>query len=137
MYKKILVPMALEHGIGLHALDLANCLLSDGGEIIALHVYEAPHGSVSTYLDKDAIQAAFEATRTRLEDRVKDQPGVKPVLIMGHTGRSIIDYVDENGVDCVVMGSHKPGLTDYFLGSTASRVVSHAACAVHVVRPSG
>ena len=134
MYKKILVPMALDHGIGLHALKVANQLLSDGGEIVALHVYEAPHGSVSTYLDKDAIESAFDATRKRLEDRVKDQPGVTPVLIIGHTGRSIIDYVDENGVDCIVMGSHKPGLSDYFLGSTASRVVRHAACAVHVLR---
>ena len=134
MYSKILVSMALDHGIGLHALEVANLLLSDGGEITALHVYEAPHPSVNTYLDKNAVESAFEATRKRLEERVKDQAGVTPVLVMGHTGRSIIDYVDQNGIDCVVMGSHKPGLSDYFLGSTASRVVSHAACAVHVLR---
>ncbi len=39
-----------------------------------------------------------------------------------------------HAVDCIVIGSHKPGLSDYLLGSTAARVVRHAPCAVHVYR---
>ena len=37
-------------------------------------------------------------------------------------------------IECIVMGSHKPGFSDYLLGSTAARVVRHAPCAVHVYR---
>jgi universal stress protein F len=33
-----------------------------------------------------------------------------------------------------VIASHRPGIQDYFLGSTASRVVRHANCTVHVMR---
>jgi nucleotide-binding universal stress UspA family protein len=56
-------------------------------------------------------------------------------MLKGHIGRTIADYAAEAAVDCIVIGSHRPGLTDYFLGSTAARVVRHAPCAVHVLRP--
>lgn len=134
MYKTILVPMALDHGIGLTALKIARTLLAEGGRIIALHVYEAPSGSVAVYLDEETVRLAFESARTRLEERVVDQPEVSPVLLKGHTSRSIIDYASGNQIDCIVIGSHKPGLSDYLLGSTASRVVRHSPCAVHVLR---
>lgn len=134
MYSKILIPMALDHGIGKAAIEVARRLLSDDGEIIALHIYEAPHGSVSTFLDEDVVRSAFDAARTRLDERVADQPGVKPVILKGHTGRTITDYATEVAADCIVIGSHKPGLKDFLLGSTAARVVRHAPCAVHVLR---
>ena len=59
---------------------------------------------------------------------------VTPVVVDGHSARTILDYAEEHGVDCIVMASHRPDITDYFLGSTAARVVRHAACAVHVLR---
>ncbi|MCV2874303.1 universal stress protein [Defluviimonas sp. WL0050] len=134
MYKKILIPMALDHGIGISAIGVARQLLDEGGEMVALHVYEAPQGSVRTYLDDETVNSAFKAARARLEQRVADQKDVTPVILAGHTGRTIADYADEIGADCIVIGSHKPGLKDYFLGSTAARVVRHASCSVHVLR---
>lgn len=134
MYKNILIPMALDHGIGGTAMDVARKLLADGGTITALHIHEAPQGSVRAYLDEADVQAAFDKTKARLEDRVKDQPGVTAVTIKGHSGRSIIDYATDKGIDCIILGSHKPGLRDFLLGSTAARVVRHAPCAVHVLR---
>jgi len=134
MYKKILVPMALDHGIGPAALDVARQLLGDGGTIIALHVHEAPQGSVSAYLDETVVQEAFMRAKTMLHERVKDMPNVTALTIMGHSGRSIIDVATEKAVDCIVIGSHKPSLIDFLLGSTAARVVRHAPCAVHVLR---
>ncbi len=134
MYKNILVPMALDHGISEQTLDIAGALLSQGGHITALHVYEAPQGSVGAYLDEGVVQAAFERAQTRLEARVAGKPGVMPKVIKGHSGRSIVALAAEMGADCIVVGSHKPGLIDYLLGSTAARVVRHAPCAVHVVR---
>lgn len=134
MYSKILVPMALDHGIGPSALNVARTLLNEGGEIIALHVYEAPQGSVSAYLDEDVVKAAYAAAETRLKERVAGQAGVTAVIQKGHVGRSIIDHAASIGADCIVIGSHKPDLRDYLLGSTAARVVRHAHCAVHVLR---
>ncbi|MBT8411941.1 MAG: universal stress protein, partial [Octadecabacter sp.] len=44
------------------------------------------------------------------------------------------DFATDNSIDCIIMASHQPGLEDYFLGSTAARVVRHAKCSVHVIR---
>lgn len=134
MYSKILVPMALDHGISQQTMKVARALLRSGGEIIALHVHEAAQGSVSAFLDKDAVKAGVKAAKNRLAEKLVGQENVTGVLITGHSARSIIDYADASAVDCIVMGSHKPGLSDYFLGSTAARVVRHASCAVHVHR---
>ena len=57
-----------------------------------------------------------------------------PVLLNGHSGRTITDHARKIGADCIIVGSHKPGLSDFLLGSTAARVVRHAPCAVHVLR---
>lgn len=136
MYQKILVPMALDHDISPQTLEVARTLLSPGGEIVALHVYEAPEGSVRAYLDEELVKFGFEAAQTLMKDKLQGVEGVKPVIVAGHSARTIIDYATDNGVDCIVIGSHKPDLRDYFLGSTASRVVRHATCAVHVHRRS-
>ena len=134
MYKKILVPMALDHGVSAHTLDVARALTAGGGEIIAVHVYEAPQGSVNAYLSEDAQKEAVAHAKAELTAKTEHLDGVKAELVIGHTYRSIIDYAGEHGVDCIVMGSHKPGFSDYLLGSTAARVVRHAHCAVHVYR---
>lgn len=134
MYVKILVPMALDHGISTQTLAIANALCSPGGEIIALHVHEEPQGSVSSFLDAETVKAGRDAAKAKLTEKLENVPNVEPVLVVGHSSRTIIDYASSNGVDCIVIGSHKPGLRDYFLGSTAARVVRHAGCAVHVHR---
>lgn len=134
MYDKILVPMALDHGVSVHTLKIAHALLSEGGEVIALHVHEAPQGSVRAYLDDETIAAGYEKSRQEMSEKLADFPDVTPVLTSGHSARGIIDYANTNDVSCIIIGSHKPGLSDFFLGSTAARVVRHASCAVHVHR---
>ncbi|WP_108816746.1 universal stress protein [Loktanella sp. Alg231-35] len=134
MYKNIIVPMALDHGIADKTIEIARTLLSEGGQITALHVYEAPQGSVGAYIDEGVVQNAFDRAKAKLDDRVASMPGVTAVIVKGHSGRTIIDTATSLKADCIVLGSHKPGLIDYLLGSTAARVVQHAPCAVHVAR---
>ncbi|MCF2872427.1 universal stress protein [Octadecabacter sp. G9-8] len=134
MYKKILVPMALDHGVSPSTLDIARALTAGGGDVIALHVYEAPQGSVNAYLSEDAQKESVARARADLAAKTDHLEGVTAEMVIGHTYRSIIDYATDHGVDCIVMGSHKPGFSDYLLGSTAARVVRHAPCAVHVYR---
>ena len=136
MYHKILVPMALDHGLSPQTLAIATALKSDGGEIIALHVHEAVQGSVRTYIDNETIEAGIAQARKELEEKTSHVEGLRAETVTGHTARTIIDYATQHKIDCIVIGSHNPGLSDYFLGSTASRVVRHAPCAVHVYRSS-
>ncbi len=134
MYKKILVPMALDHGVSPQTLEISMALSGGDGEIIALHVYEAPQGSVQAFVNEDAKKEAMARAKAELISKTADLPGVTAEMVVGHTYRSIIDFATDHNVECIVMGSHKPGLSDYLLGSTAARVVRHAPCAVHVYR---
>jgi nucleotide-binding universal stress UspA family protein len=56
------------------------------------------------------------------------------VVKVGHASQGILDVADEKKADAIIIASHRPGLQDYFLGSTASRVVRHAQCSVVVIR---
>lgn len=134
MYKKILVPLALDHGISPQTLGAAKALLSEGGEIMALHVYEIPKGTVSTFLRQDAIEFGQDAAEKLLREKTNGIDGLQAEVIKGHAYRSIIEYADKGSFDCIVIGSHKPDVSDYLMGSTAAKVVRHAACAVHVHR---
>lgn len=134
MYKHILVPMALDHGIAETTMQIARTLLAEGGQITALHVHEAPNNSVGAYVDESVMKNAFDSAETEMNTRVADMDGVNAVTVQGHSGRTIVDTATSLKVDCIVLGSHKPGLIDYLLGSTAARVVQHAPCAVHVAR---
>ena len=56
----------------------------------------------------------------------------------GLANRGICDYAREHDVDLIVLGTHaRSGLTHFFLGSVAEKVVKHAPCAVIVVPPAG
>jgi len=134
MYNKIIVSLALEHGIAKQAFKVARSLRADGGQIVAVHVYEPLQGSVNAYVDEEAVAKALQGAKDALATRVADEPDVESMLIKGHSGRAITDYAEKIGADCIIVGSHKPGLIDYFLGSTAARIVRHAPCSVHVIR---
>ncbi|WP_299629564.1 universal stress protein [uncultured Tateyamaria sp.] len=136
MYSNILVPMALDHDISPQTLAVARALGAPGATITALHVHEEMQGSARAYVEQSAVQAGVDRAQALLADKVAGLEGVTPVLVQGHSARAIIDYAAAHGIDCIVVGSHKPGLSDYFLGSTAARVVRHAGCAVHVHRTS-
>lgn len=115
MYRKILVPMALDHGVSKGTLEIAKALSGGAGEIIALHVYEAPQESVRAYVDDEAKQEGLARARAELRSKTDHLSGVTAEMVIGHTYRSIIDYAATHSIDCIVMGSHKPGFSDYLL----------------------
>lgn len=137
MYKKILVPMALDHGLSPLTLKIAQTLCDDGGEIIALHVHEALQGSVNAYLDADVVQAGFDTAERELKAKVEAFDNVTPRIVRGHVARTIIDYANHENIDCIVIGAHKPGFGDLLMGSTTSRIARHVLCAVHIAPKGG
>ena len=75
-----------------------------------------------------------ETAKKGITDRIGKQKDAEAVVLRGHPGRAVTDYAEEIGADCIVAGSHKPGLTDIFIGSTAARIMQHAKCSVHILR---
>jgi len=53
---------------------------------------------------------------------------------MSSPSSEILRVAEEAGADLIVVGSHRPAMKDYLLGTNASRVVRHARCSVLVAR---
>jgi len=134
MYDKILVSLSLSHGYAEKALKLARALKSEGGKIIAVHVFEPIHSSVRLYVPDEEIEKVRQGAKEKLAKRVGEAKDVEIVMLTGHAGLSITEYAEKEGANCIIVGSHKPGLQDYLLGSTAARIIRHAQCSVHVLR---
>ncbi|PIE08046.1 MAG: universal stress protein [Rhodobacterales bacterium] len=135
MYRNILVPVAFETGRDtMQSIEIAERLIDKGGTITALHVIEEVPSYVAQYLPEGQLDTSIKEIETILHKRLNEHAEVVVKVIEGHAGHSIVDYASENGIDCIVIASHRPGLQDLVLGSTAARVVRHAPCAVHVVR---
>lgn len=137
MYQTILVAMALDHQVSKKTLAFAQTICPADGKIFALHVLEEPQGTANARLREDLLSQGEEQASVLFKDKLADFPNVTPILAHGHASRTIIETAAKHGADCIVMGSHKPGIADYFIGSTASRVVRHAPCSVHVYRGDG
>ncbi len=135
MYKNILVPIALDHDRDSNqSLKIAQVLADEGAKITALHVMEEIPSYVAQYLPQGQIEDNSHQLEERLQQELGDMPGVGVKVVSGHAGHAIVDYATHHDIDCIVVASHRPGLTDFFLGSTAARVVRHAPCCVHVSR---
>lgn len=135
MYSNILVPISFEKDRdAAGALEIAKAILADGGQITLIHVMEQVPSYAVTYLPREYISESRHAIKSELAEMAGALTNAKSVVIEGHSGRSILDYADTNGTDCIIIASHRPGMQDLFLGSTATQVVRHAKCAVHVIR---
>ena len=135
MYKNILVPIALDHARDTAAaMDIAHELRAPGGKITALHVMEALPSYVAQYLSAEQLNSRQSDTTASLAAEIGGVKDVRPVVVSGHSGRTIVEFATDHDIDLIVVASHRPGLQDYLLGSTAARVVRHAPCAVHVIR---
>lgn len=135
MYSHILIPVAFD---GEHpskpAEEIARTLSAPGAQITFLHVMEEIPAYAISYIPEAYDAETRKAIQADLDEKAKGVANGQGVLIEGHAGHSIVDWAGQHEVDLIIIASHRPGLTDYLLGSTASRVVRHAPCAVHVLR---
>lgn len=136
MYNNILVPVVFDHGERPAAsLRVAKELLNEGGKITLMTVMEEIPSYATTYLPEGLAQHHHKEAVDSLNEIANDVDApVEAVVIHGHAYSSILEYSKTHDTDCIVIASHKPGFEDYFLGSTAARVVRHAKCGVHILR---
>lgn len=133
MYNKILIATALNQGFNDRALKAAKSLISENGQIIAAHVIEPVNNVVQSFVTEEVKSKAYEKIKSDMAERCNDNT-IESEILHGHAGRQISKFAKEINADCIIIGSHKPGLEDFFLGSTSSRVVRYANCSVHVLR---
>jgi universal stress protein F len=135
MYNNILVPVLFDEGHDAQASYLvARALADEGAKFTVVHVREEIPSYITSITPSEVLEKTHHEIEKSLVQSAKALPGAVPMLTSGHAGRAIVDYASENNTECIVMASHKPGVEDLFLGSTAARVVRHAKCSVHVIR---
>ncbi len=133
MYNKILIASALDQGFSEQALDTAKLLISENGKIISAHVMEPVNNVVQSFVTEEVKSKTYDKVKSMMAERCNDE-AIESEILYGQAGRELSKYAEKIGADCIIIGSHKPGLEDFFLGSTSSRVVRYSKCSVHVLR---
>ena len=136
MYKKIIVPVdvgALDKGEKI--LAKAAALLDAGGEVVLLNVLEDMPGYLAIDLPVDLMENALGENKAKLV-QLKEKLGLnaKVEIRSGAAAREILAAAEVHGADLVIVASHRPDISNYFIGATADRVVRHAKCSVLVDR---
>ena len=136
MYKSILVPVDLAHDdLGKMLMAKAMQLLDAGGKIHVLYVLdevpayiaaEIPENIISDRKSEALADLKKLATGAGLDAEAEVRSGSPSICILG--------AAEEHKCDLIMIASHRPGLSDYFIGSTAARVVRHAQCSVLISR---
>lgn len=136
MFKKILVPVDpanLESAS--RSLELAKTLVDNEGQITILSVIEELPIYVVSQLPGDFEHKARLETQKSIQSLLdKQEVDAHVMLHSGHASGNIIQTQKSGEFDLVIIASHKPHNMDYLLGSTASRVVRKAECAVFITR---
>jgi universal stress protein A len=89
---------------------------------------------------REYVMEAHARATAQLNDLVASIAGSTPVqhaTRAGHVQQEIVKYIEDNGIDLVVLGTHgRTGLSHWFMGSVAEKVARFAPCAVLIARPS-
>lgn len=142
MYKKILVPVDLAEGhMTEFALGAAVAQAKGGGaeaEIRLINVQPIVPLAFADYIPPafdDELRASTEKDLAALCDDV-DLPRarVSSTVRFGAVYPEVLAEAEDWHADLIVVGSHRPTMATYLLGSSATAVVRHAKCSVLVVR---
>ncbi len=133
MYRNILVPIAYERGQDARAeLNAARQLAAPGAVITLLHVMDPVPFFAVDYMPEGYRDDLLQAIRDDLQRQADTLPNGEVAVIEGDAAREIKQWAGDNGVDCIVLATHRSDTSLY--GSTAARVVRYAPCAVHLLR---
>ncbi|MCC0042364.1 MAG: universal stress protein [Rhodobiaceae bacterium] len=137
MFDRILVPIDLADAErGKASIGIARAVGGKNADIHLVSVIEDAPRFVAAQVPREITDRIRAEAETAIKD-IAAAAGIKASNARVRTGSAasgILETADELQADLIIVGSHKPGLQDYLLGSTAARVVRHANCKVLVVR---
>lgn len=136
MYQTILVPVDItDVGKAGVMLETARKLGGANAEIVLTHIVDEIPSYIAAQVPGGYGGPATREAKETLSRLAGETGGnVEIDVRMGNPAQGILQVAEERGADTIVIASHRPGLEDYFLGSTAARVVRHAKCTVIVIR---
>ncbi|HEY7382129.1 MAG TPA: universal stress protein [Beijerinckiaceae bacterium] len=139
MFSTILVPVDLgEPDLARPAIDRAVALAGANGTVRLIYVrslvpvtfmeFVPPNFDTEQQGEAEQKLAAITASIPLPPERVSS------VVTLGTVYHDVLEEADKVAADLIVIGSHRPRMASYLLGSNASTIVRHAKCSVLVVR---
>jgi nucleotide-binding universal stress UspA family protein len=141
MYKKILVPVDLgESDMAQLAIDAAQALAKTdaASQLRLINVQPLVPVAFVDYIPPNFDEEMREVAEKDLSDLAlkvdarRDQ--VSSTVRFGAVYPEVLAEAEDWGADLIVVGSHRPTMATYLLGSNAKTIVRHAKCSVLVVR---
>jgi nucleotide-binding universal stress UspA family protein len=141
MYKNILVAIDLNDETSwrkplLCAVGLARKFGAQLHVLTVVREVEAILEAKTSPLAYALVAGDLENQLARLIRQV-DASDLHPEILVAHGASiyaEILRAAEEAEADLIVVGSHRPAMKDYLLGTNASRVMRHARCSVLVAR---
>jgi nucleotide-binding universal stress UspA family protein len=140
VFKTILVPVDLaEVEAAQPAIEKSvEIAKSAGGSVRLIYVRAIVPVTYMEFMPPTFDEMQQEEAEKRLADLAAkvDLPAerVSATVRLGSVYNEILDEAERTGTELVVIGSHRPSMATYLLGSNASTIVRHAKCSVLVVR---
>ena len=140
MFKTILVPVDIEDvETARPALDRAVALAeASGGTVRLIYVRSLVPVSYMEFVPPDFDAAQQEQSTNRLAALAGGvrlpKARVSSVVTLGGVYHDVLKEAETIGADLIVVGSHRPTMATYLLGSNAASIVRHAKCSVLVIR---
>jgi nucleotide-binding universal stress UspA family protein len=140
MYKRIILAVDLAEATstpkGLaEAVELAK---AGGGELKLVNVQPVIPATFMEYVPVDFDVEQAKRAKESLDAILAgvDLPTERKtdVARAGGIYHELLQEASDWGADLIVVGSHRPVMSDYLLGSNAKTIVRHAQCSVLVVR---
>ncbi len=91
------------------------------------------HGSQEFDM-KEIVAEALQRLNEIVAERVPKGMQVETVARRGTVYEQVLEVAESMNVDQIVIGAHRPAVSDFLLGPNTARVVRHAKCSVNVIR---
>ena len=140
MYKRIVLAVDLAESSPIlkglpEAVELAKL---GGGDLRLVNVQPVVPATFMEYVPADFDDEQTRRAKESLDSILTgvDLPaGRKSTAARaGGVYHELLEEASDWGADLIVVGSHRPVMSDYLLGSNAKTIVRHAQCSVLVVR---
>lgn len=142
MYKKILVPLDGSE-LSESSLQYAKTIAAGCGvtELVLLSVIE-PVTQMAAYLSESWLKeleernrAAIENYLTKIASKLRSEGmAIQTAIARGNPAKEILSYACDNRIDLIIMSTHgSSGITRWFIGSIARKVVRHSAIPVLMI----
>jgi len=141
MFRKVLVAIDVNSAdrppLGLdQAIELVR---ASGGELRLVNVQSLLPASFMEYVPADFDEEQEKRATLALDAIIANLPPpalrASRAVLTGGIYHELLKEAADWRADLIVVGSHRPVMSDYLLGSNAKTIVRHAQCSVLVVRP--